>query len=67
MSKLLLADETYEIRGAIYEVYREMGCGFLEAVYQECLEKEFTHREIPFESQPELKLQYKGQALDARY
>ena len=33
MSKLLLADETYEIRGAIYEVYREMGCGFLEAVY----------------------------------
>ena len=67
MSKLLLADETYEIRGAIYEVYREMGCGFLEAVYQECLEKEFAHREIPFESQPELKLQYKGQALDARY
>lgn len=38
--KILFKEECYEIQGAIFEVYREMGCGFLEAVYQECLEKE---------------------------
>jgi len=32
-------EETFWIRGAVFEVYREMGSGFLEAVYQECLEK----------------------------
>ena len=41
MEQLLYAEETYAIRGAIFEVYREMGSGFLEAVYQECLELEF--------------------------
>ena len=64
MAKLVHADETYEIRGAIFDVYREMGCGFLEAVYQECLEREFTLRDIPFQAQPELQLLYKGTALD---
>ena len=37
---ILFKDESYAIQGAIFEVYREMGCGFLEPVYQECLEKE---------------------------
>ena len=41
-SELLFNDESYLIRGAVFEVYREMGCGFLEAVYQECLHSEFT-------------------------
>jgi GxxExxY protein len=41
MGKLIYEDESYAIRGAIYEVYREIGCGFLEPVYQECLAKEF--------------------------
>jgi hypothetical protein len=41
MEELLYAEESYAIRGAVFEVYREVGCGFLEAVYQECLEKEF--------------------------
>ena len=59
----LFEEETYAIRGAIFEVYREMGCGFLEAVYQECLEKEFVLRNIPFVSQKDLTLSYKGQAL----
>ena len=44
-----------------------MGCGFLEAVYQECLEKELATREIPFASQQELKLTYKGQLLRQAY
>ncbi len=38
--KILFKEECYQINSAIFEVYREMGCGFLEAVYQECLEKE---------------------------
>ncbi len=64
---LILEKETYAIRGAVYEVYRELGCGFLEAVYQECLEKELVDRGIPFVSQPELKLSYKGETLMQTY
>lgn len=44
-----------------------MGCGFLEAVYQECLEKELKQRGIPHQPQKELILTYKGQALEQRY
>ena len=57
--KILFKDESYAIQGAIFDVYREMGCGFLESVYQECLEKEFRLQNIPFVSQAELKLTYK--------
>ncbi|MEI6421992.1 MAG: GxxExxY protein [Lentisphaerota bacterium] len=67
MSKLIYEQETYSIRKAIFEVYREMGCGFLEAVYQECLEKEFTKSSVPFISQQELKLCYKGEPLRQIY
>ena len=48
MSELLYEQQTYAIRGAIFDVYREMGSGFLEAVYRECLEKEFEQRGIPY-------------------
>jgi len=65
--KLVYKKETYEIRGAVFEVYREMGCGFLEAVYQECLEREFGQRGIPFVAQTELKLFYKSERLDQFY
>ncbi len=64
---LLYKEETYVIRGAIFEVYREMGCGFLEPVYQECLEKELRAQNIPFISQQELKLIYKGEELEQTY
>ena len=67
MSKLKYADESYRIRGAVFEVYREMGCGFLETVYQECIEKEFAKSGIPFVAHKELQLQYKGEALDQTY
>src|ERR1700688_312502 len=60
-------DESYAIQGAIFEVYREMGCGFLESVYQECLEKEFRARGIPFEAQKDLQLYYKGEALQQAF
>lgn len=65
--KILFKDECYAIQGAVFEVYREMGCGFLEAVYQECLEKEMAIRSIPFVSQQELKLNYKGEPLRQTY
>jgi len=67
MGNLLFEEETFAIRGAVFDVYREMGCGFLEAVYQECLEKELKDKRIPFVSQPELTLNYKSQRLEQTY
>ena len=57
--KIFFKNESYALQGAIFEVYKKMGVGFLEAVYQECLEKEFTLRKIPFKSQAEIRLNYK--------
>lgn len=51
--KILYKDECYAIQGSIFEVYREMGNGFLEPVYQECLEREFSKRGVPFVAQKE--------------
>jgi len=65
--KILFKEECYEIQGAIFDVYREMGCGFLESVYQECLEKELGKRGIPFVAQQELQLTYKGEPLQQTY
>ena len=65
--ELLYQKESYAIRGAVFDVYREMGCGFLEAVYQECLEKEMRIRKIPFVSQHPLKLTYKKETLKQTY
>ena len=67
MSQLLFEEETFVIRGSVFEVYREMGAGFLEPVYQECLERELHLRDIPFVAQKDLLLKYKGQALEQRY
>jgi len=64
---LLFEEETYAVRGAVFEVYKEMGCGFLESVYQACLEKELRTRGIPFVAQQELQLTYKGELLQLTY
>jgi GxxExxY protein len=61
------ADETYQILGACFEVYNEMGCGYLESVYQECLEHEFVSRKIPYVSQPSISLRFKGVQLESSY
>ncbi len=63
----IYSDETYKIRGAIFEVYQEIGCGFLESVYQECLEIELKSRGIPFKSQQELHIMYKGEFIKQKY
>ena len=64
---LIYEDETYAIRGAIYEVYKTLGSGFLEGVYQEALELELAARGIPFEAQPEITIVYKGTVLHQKY
>ncbi len=64
---LLYQEESYAIRGAIFEVYNEVGPGFLEAVYQECLEKEMTLRSIPYETQKEIRIHYKNELLHQSY
>ncbi|MCC6126701.1 MAG: GxxExxY protein [Pirellulales bacterium] len=65
--KIVYKNESYAILGACFEVYKEKGCGFLEAVYQECLEIELALQNIPFHSQAELALEYKGRTLKQKY
>jgi GxxExxY protein len=64
---IIYKEECYVIQGAIFDVYREMGSGFLESVYQECLEIEMSKRKIPFISQHSLKTSYKGEELRQTY
>lgn len=64
---ILYKAESYAIQGAVFEVYREMGSGFAEPVYQECLEKEFALVRVPFAPQVTLSLNYKGEALKQKY
>ena len=66
-SKLHYKEESYGIIGVCFNVYKEMGNGFLEAVYQECLEMEFSYRKIPFETQRDLQLKYHDQILKQTY
>ena len=67
MSDIIYRDESYRIMGACFEVYKEKGCGFLEAVFQECLELELSDQSIPFVAQPRLGLSYKGRPLRQSY
>lgn len=67
MKEVLYADEADRIMGACFEVYREKGCGFLEAVFQECLEMEFGDQGVPFITHPMLALAYKGRPLRQTY
>lgn len=67
MNNLLFEDEVFRIRGAVFEVYRELGNGFLEAVYQECLSLEFGRADITFEAFKPLALCYKDEMLHQTY
>lgn len=64
---IVYKQESYDIIGACYEVYKEMGSGYLEAVYQECLGIELNKKAIPFTEQPLLTLQYKDVTLKQTY
>ena len=56
-------DITYEIRGAIYDVYKELGPGLLESVYEEALCYELEQRGLKVERQLEVPIRYKGNEL----
>jgi GxxExxY protein len=65
--EILFKQESYRIMGACFEVYKELGCGFLEEVYQEALEIELELQGIPFHPQVNLALGYKGRRLKKEY
>jgi len=64
---LILGKEVYALVGAAMEVHTQLGCGFLESVYQEAFEMELCTRHIPFEAQKVLPIQYKGVKLDKSF
>ena len=63
----LYESETYKIIGAMMEVHKTLGCGFLEAVYQEVLAIEFDLRNIPYVREKKLILFYKDVKLEKFY
>lgn len=67
MENLIYKEETFKVIGACFEVYKDKGCGFLEPVYQECLEIELELQGILFISQKSLALKYKGRQLKQTY
>jgi GxxExxY protein len=72
MTRLTTAKEkrdprTYAIIGAAMELHRELGCGFLEGVYQEALALELAASEIPFKREVDLRIAYKGKELVTHY
>jgi GxxExxY protein len=68
MSILTESDpRTYAIIGAAMEVHRQLGCGFLEPVYQDALAIELANQTIPFQRAPKLTITYKGCALESYY
>lgn len=67
MTDILLKDEVYKVVGAAVAVHRELGPGFLEAVYEEAMRIELAERSIRFEVQKPLAIQYKGHVLSKGY
>ncbi len=64
---LIYRDECYAIMGGCFAVYRDKGCGFLEPVYQECMEIELAFLGIPTVPKPKLELEYRGKKLQQGY
>ena len=67
MSELILKNEFWKIKGAMLEVQKHLGCGFLEKVYQDALEIEFQEQGIPYEREKHITIQYKGKTIDHEY
>jgi GxxExxY protein len=67
VAEIIYKQESYAIVGACLAVYQDKGCGFHEALYQECLEIELGYRGIPFDAQREVRLTYRGRELRQRF
>jgi GxxExxY protein len=67
MSDLIYKEDSYAIVGGCFNVYKDKGCGFLEPVYQECMQIELAHLNTPFMPKPTLELSYRGQILKKGY
>ena len=65
--RIVFKEESYRVNGACFEVYKVMGNGFLEAVYQDCLSMELEDQDIPFLEKPRIRLEYKGRKLKHEY
>ena len=64
---IIRKEDSYKIVGAAMEVFNQLGHGFLEAVYQEALEREFKSKGIPYEREKGLTIYYKGEPLEQTY
>ncbi len=64
---LVHADLSFAVIGAAIEVHKQLGPGLLESAYEQCLCREFALRQIPFERQVPLPVQYNGLYLDCGY
>ena len=67
ISDLLYKNEVFSIIGAALEVHNNLGNGFLEPVYQEAFEIELKSKNIPFQSQCDISIHYKGSLLQKTY
>jgi GxxExxY protein len=67
MEKGYLEQEGYDLMGAVFEVFKELGHGLSEEIYQESLELELGWRKLPFTSKEELAVFYKGHQLNKTY
>ena len=67
MSELVYREECYKLMGACFEVYNEKGCGFLESVYQECMEIEFDYQHLHFAPRPTMRLFHRGKELKRKF
>ena len=65
--KIIYKEESYKIIGACMKVHRNLGAGFLEAVYEEAIEKELNKEKIPFQRQVKLELYYDNQKMNKTY
>ena len=65
--ELICKEETYRIVGSAMTVSNALGCGFLEAVYQEAMEIELKESRVPFEAQKRIQIHYKDRILQKEY
>ena len=67
MSNLIYKEEAYQIIGKCFEVHNNLGPGFLEIVYKDALEYEFTKAKIPYEREKEYIVNYKEIILPHKF